>query len=255
MAGIPGTVIRMHLNAPILLTFLRIALIPVLVLFFYLPFSWANMVAVTVFVLAAVTDWADGFLARRWDQGSDFGAFLDPVADKLMVAVALVLLVQQQPTIIFALAAAVIIGREIVISALREWMAEMGERGRVKVSAVGKVKTIFQMVAISFLLYGAPIGPIPIMFIGEILLYVAAGLTLWSMWVYLHSAWPIMVSGSYSGIGSGEPSQRSDSGDDADRPPPADAVSTAVDEDPDTLTDAAAPMGDVARVPRVASGD
>jgi CDP-diacylglycerol--glycerol-3-phosphate 3-phosphatidyltransferase len=195
----------MHLNTPIILTFLRIALIPVLVLFFYLPYAWSNLLAVMVFVLAAVTDWADGFLARRWDQGSDFGAFLDPVADKLMVAVALVLLVERHPTALFAIAAAVIIGREIVISALREWMAEMGERGRVKVSAVGKVKTIFQMVAISFLLYGDNIGVIPIAFIGEILLYIAAALTLWSMWVYLHSAWPIMVSGSYSGVNGTSP--------------------------------------------------
>ncbi len=193
----------MHLNTPIILTFLRIALIPVLVLFFYLPYAWSNLIAVIVFVLAAVTDWADGFLARRWDQGSDFGAFLDPVADKLMVAVALVLLVERHPTAWFAIAAAVIIGREIVISALREWMAEMGERGRVKVSAVGKIKTIFQMVAISFLLYDDNIGVIPIAFIGEILLYIAAALTLWSMWVYLHSAWPIMVSGSYSGVNGG----------------------------------------------------
>jgi len=202
----------MHLNTPILLTFLRIALIPVLVLFFYLPFAWSNLLAVIVFVVAAVTDWADGFLARRWDQGSDFGAFLDPVADKLMVAVALVLLVERHPTALFAIAAAVIIGREIVISALREWMAEMGERGRVKVSAVGKVKTIFQMVAISLLLYGDNIGMIPVAFIGEILLYIAAGLTLWSMWVYLHSAWPIMVSGSYSGV------KTADLGDDAAPP-------------------------------------
>lgn len=194
----------MHLNTPIILTLLRIALIPVLVLFFYLPFGWANLVAVAVFVLAAVTDWADGFLARRWDQGSDFGAFLDPVADKLMVAVALVLLVEQHANMWFALAAAIIIGREIVISALREWMAEMGERGRVKVSAVGKLKTIFQMVAISFLLYETDIGVIPVAFIGEILLYTAAALTLWSMWVYLHSAWPIMVSGSYSGVQGGD---------------------------------------------------
>ncbi len=186
----------MHLNTPIILTLLRIALIPVLVLFFYLPYAWANLVVVVVFVLAAVTDWADGFIARRWDQGSDFGAFLDPVADKLMVAVALVLLVQSHPTIIFALAAATIIGREIVISALREWMAEMGERGRVKVSAIGKLKTIFQMVAISMLLYEDDLWTLPIAFIGEILLYVAAALTLWSMWVYLHSAWPIMVAGS-----------------------------------------------------------
>ncbi len=183
----------MNLNAPILLTFLRIALIPVLVVCFYLPTSWSNELAVVVFVTAAVTDWADGFLARRWDQLSDFGAFLDPVADKLMVAVALVLLVERNPTPLFALAAAVIIGREIVISALREWMAEMGERGRVKVSNVGKVKTIFQMVAISMLLYQDSLWGIPVYFIGEILLYLAAGLTLWSMWVYLASAWPIMV--------------------------------------------------------------
>lgn len=198
----------MHLNTPILLTFLRIALIPVLVLFVYLPYSWSNLLAVVVFVVAAVTDWADGFLARRWDQGSDFGAFLDPVADKLMVAVALVLLVERHPTALFAIAAAVIIGREIVISALREWMAEMGERGRVKVSAVGKLKTIFQMVAISFLLYGENIGILPITRIGEVLLYIAAGLTLWSMGVYLHSAWPIMVSGSYSGVTRGNPEDR-----------------------------------------------
>jgi len=183
----------MQLNAPILLTFLRIALIPVLVLCFYLPTGWSNELAVVVFVVAAVTDWADGFLARRWNQLSDFGAFLDPVADKLMVAVALVLLVEQNPTPLFALAAATIIGREIVISALREWMAEMGERGRVKVSNVGKLKTIFQMVAIGMLLYRDPLWNIPVAFIGELLLYLAAALTLWSMWVYLASAWPIMA--------------------------------------------------------------
>ena len=183
----------MHLNAPILLTFLRIALIPVLVVCFYLPTSWSNELAVIVFVTAAVTDWADGFLARRWDQLSDFGAFLDPVADKLMVAVALVLLVERNPSPLFALAAAVIIGREIVISALREWMSEMGERGRVKVSNVGKLKTVFQMVAISMLLYQQDLWGIPVYFIGEVLLYLAAALTLWSMWVYLASAWPIMA--------------------------------------------------------------
>ena len=247
----------MHLNAPIILTFLRIALIPVLVLFFYLPYPWSNLLAVIVFVLAAVTDWADGFLARRWNQLSDFGAFLDPVADKLMVAVALVLLVQQNPTILFALSAAIIIGREIVISALREWMAEMGERGRGKVSAIGKLKTIFQMVAISFLLYGAPIGPISIAFIGEILLYIAAALTLWSMWVYLHSAWPIMVSGSYSGIDT--PSrQRNDvptTQDDTAPPPPEAVAEFGEDDDPDTLVNEDEPMGDVARVPKAVTGD
>ncbi len=194
----------MTLNAPTILTLLRIALIPVLVLFFYLPYWWANFAAVTVFVLAAVTDWADGFIARRFDLYTHFGAFLDPVADKLMVATALVLLVQRHPTVIFALAAATIIGREIVISALREWMAEMGERGRVKVSNVGKLKTVFQMVAISFLLYAEDIWRIPVPFIGEILLYLAAALTLWSMWVYLHSAWPVM-SGATANIKDDEP--------------------------------------------------
>jgi CDP-diacylglycerol--glycerol-3-phosphate 3-phosphatidyltransferase len=231
----------MHLNTPIILTFLRIALIPVFVLFFWMPYPWANAVTVAVFVLAAVTDWADGFLARRWDQGSDFGAFLDPVADKLMVATALVLLVTRHPTLIFALAAATIIGREIVISALREWMAEMGERGRVRVSAVGKLKTIFQMVAISFLLYENNIGVIPISFLGEILLYIAAALTLWSMWVYLHSAWPIMVSGSYSST-KDEAAGSEDAG-------------LAEPSETDTMTDINDPAGDVARVPKAMSGD
>jgi CDP-diacylglycerol--glycerol-3-phosphate 3-phosphatidyltransferase len=176
------------------LTLLRILMIPVLVLLFYLPFSWTNFAAAAVFVLAAATDWLDGFVARRTNQLSRFGAFLDPVADKLMVATALVLLVQQHPTIPFALAAAIIIGREMVVSALREWMAELGERGRVRVSAIGKVKTVFQMTAIGFLLYRVDIGDIPVFFIGEILLFIAAGLTLWSMWVYLSSAWPIILA-------------------------------------------------------------
>ncbi len=186
----------MQFNTAIVVTLLRIALIPVLVLFFYLPYGWSNIASVVVFVLAAVTDWADGFIARRFNQMSDFGAFLDPVADKLMVAVALVLLVQTNPTLYFALAAAIIIGREITISALREWMAEMGERGRVKVSNIGKLKTIFQMVAISLLLYQQDLLGLPIAFIGELLLYLAALLTLWSMWVYLSSAWPIMAGQS-----------------------------------------------------------
>ena len=182
----------MPLTAPMILTLLRIALVPVLVVFFYLPYRWAGLAAVIVFVSAAVTDWLDGMVARRTGQLTRFGAFLDPVADKLMVATALVLLVQQHPKIIFALSAAIIIGREITISALREWMAELGETGRVKVSNVGKAKTIFQMTSISFLLYHDDIGAIPIALIGELLLYIAAGLTLWSMWVYLHSAWPVM---------------------------------------------------------------
>jgi CDP-diacylglycerol--glycerol-3-phosphate 3-phosphatidyltransferase len=187
----------MQMTAPIILTLLRIALIPVLVIFFYVPYSWANVATVVVFVSAAITDWLDGYIARKTGQLTSFGAFLDPVADKLMVATALVLMVQRPPEIFmhpvfFTLAAAVIIGREIAISALREWMAELGEKGRVKVTLFGKLKTIFQMVAIALLLYRQDLIGLPVVVIGEALLYLAAGLTLWSMWVYLHSAWPAM---------------------------------------------------------------
>jgi len=188
----------MKLTFPNILTLLRIALVPVLVLFFYLPFAWSNVACVVVFVLAAVTDIADGAIARRTGQMSRFGAFLDPVADKIMVSTALVLLVQRQETYqaLFAIAAAVIIGREITISALREWMSEIGERALVNVSWVGKVKTGFQMTAIGFLLYHDPIAWIPVALIGQLLLYLAAGLTLWSMWTYLQAAWPaISASG------------------------------------------------------------
>ena len=182
----------MRLTVPTLLTLLRIALVPVLVVFFYLPFGWSNFACVFIFVLAAVTDIADGYIARRTGQTSRFGAFLDPFADKIMVSTALVLLVQRQETYqaMFAIAAAIIIGREITISALREWMSEIGESARVKVSGVGKLKTIFQMTAIGFLLYHENMGWIPIALIGQILLYLAAALTLWSMWSYLQAAWP-----------------------------------------------------------------
>jgi len=187
----------MKLTFPMILTLLRIALIPVLVLFFYLPYTWAPLATATVFILAAITDWLDGHMARRMDLMSDFGAFLDPVADKLMVATALVLMVHLPPPIYFppiflTLSAAVIIGREIAISALREWMSEMGERGTVKVGALGKFKTIFQMTAISLLLYKHDLFAIPVVLIGELLLYLAAALTLWSMWEYLRAAWPVM---------------------------------------------------------------
>ena len=187
------------MTAPIILTLIRIGLVPVMVLFFYLPFSWSNLAAVIVFVSAAMTDWMDGYIARRTGQLTRFGAFLDPFADKLMVATALVVLLQQNPRLPFALAAAIIIGREITISALREWMAELGQTGIVKVSRTAKLKTIFQMTSISFLLYRQDIGPLPIAFMGEILLYLAAGLTIWSMWVYLHSAWPVMSEHAHSG--------------------------------------------------------
>lgn len=182
----------MKLTTPTILTLLRIALVPVLVVLFYLPYTWSNLACVVIFVLAAVTDIADGAIARRTGQTSRFGEFLDPVADKIMVSTALVLLVQRQESyqVVFAIAAAIIIGREITISALREWMSEIGERALVSVSWIGKTKTVFQMTAIGFLLYREDVGWIPVSLIGEFLLYTAAGLTLWSMWSYLQAAWP-----------------------------------------------------------------
>jgi CDP-diacylglycerol--glycerol-3-phosphate 3-phosphatidyltransferase len=182
-----------NFNIPNFLTFLRIALIPVFVIVFYLPWRWANELTTLIFALAAITDWFDGYLARRWHQTSRFGAFLDPVADKLMVAVALVLLVQIYPNPWLAIAAAVIIGREITISALREWMAELGQRTRVAVSNIGKIKTTAQMMALLMLLYHDPLWGMPIFEIGVFCLYLAAILTLWSMLVYLKAALPILL--------------------------------------------------------------
>jgi CDP-diacylglycerol---glycerol-3-phosphate 3-phosphatidyltransferase len=187
-------------NAPNLLTLLRIFLIPVFIGAYYLPFRSASLLAMVVFALAALTDWLDGYLARRLNQLSPFGAFLDPVADKLMVASALVLLVADARihTLVldyrlFAIVVLIIIGREITVSALREWMAELGERARVAVSFLGKFKTIGQMVAIPFLLYREPLFGLPVFRIGELLLYLAAGLTLWSMVIYLRAAWPSLT--------------------------------------------------------------
>lgn len=189
----------MTMTTPTILTLVRIALIPVLVLFFYLPFGWSNLACVVVFVLAALTDWADGFAARRMGQSSTFGAVLDPLADKLMVSTALIMLVQRQETyeMIFTLSAAVIVGREITISALREWMSEIGELARVKVTWLGKIKTGFQMTSIGFLLYGEDLFGLPIAFIGELLLYASAALTLWSMYSYMQSAWPVISDSRY----------------------------------------------------------
>jgi CDP-diacylglycerol---glycerol-3-phosphate 3-phosphatidyltransferase len=181
---------------PNILTAARIACIPVLVLAFYLPVGFSNLICVTVFVLAALTDWLDGWLARRWQQMSPFGAFLDPVADKLMVAVALILLLERDPTFTLSLATIIIIGREITISALREWMAEIGQRKAIRVAAIGKIKTIAQMVAIGFMLFREPLWGLPIYLIGKVLLYVAAVLTLWSMFKYLSAAWPVIKSGA-----------------------------------------------------------
>lgn len=182
----------MPFNFPIFLTWLRVALIPVFVVLFYLPDSWLslagrNSLGALIFALAAVTDWLDGFLARKWEQTSAFGAFLDPVADKLIVAAALILLVELDRT--QAWLAMVIIGREITISALREWMAQVGERRSVAVAYIGKLKTAAQMVAILLLLYWQPIVPgIDTPMLGNFLMVIAAILTLWSMAYYLQMA-------------------------------------------------------------------
>ena len=181
------------MNVPNSITTFRIVLIPVFIAAFYLPYSWAAALATFIFWLAAITDWFDGYLARRLGQMTAFGAFLDPVADKLMVVIALVLLVERHDTLLFTLAACVIIGREIVISALREWMAELGERTSVAVSYVGKVKTAFQMVAITALLAIDPARDENWMLaLCYVVLYTAAVLTLWSMFIYLKAAWIII---------------------------------------------------------------
>ncbi|MGD2118700.1 MAG: CDP-diacylglycerol--glycerol-3-phosphate 3-phosphatidyltransferase [Chromatiales bacterium] len=180
------------LTIPNLLTFLRILLIPFFVGSFYLPLSWADQLAAVLFALAAWTDWLDGYLARRWQQTSTLGAFLDPVADKLMVATALVLLVQSHPSIFMAIPAIVIIGREITISALREWMAELGARAQVAVSVIGKFKTAAQMLALVLLIWRDDLWGLPVFTIGYVLLYVAVILTLWSMLVYIQAAWPTL---------------------------------------------------------------
>ncbi|WP_136254331.1 CDP-diacylglycerol--glycerol-3-phosphate 3-phosphatidyltransferase [Onishia niordana] len=176
------------MNIPNILTLARIAFIPLLVVIFYLPYGWSMLVSAALFGLAAITDWLDGYLARRWNQSTPFGAFLDPVADKLMVAVALALLIERYDAAWLTLPALIIIGREIVISALREWMAEMGKRGTVAVSSIGKIKTTLQMVAL-LLLLGFPQSSL-IAQAGIVTLYLAAALTLWSMLQYLRAAWP-----------------------------------------------------------------
>jgi len=189
-------------NTPNLLTLLRIVLIPVFILVYYLPFAWAPALATALFVLAALTDWLDGYLARRLNQTSAFGAFLDPVADKMMVASALMLLAadpEVQARVLdmrlFAVVIIIILGREITVSALREWMSELGNRASVAVSFIGKFKTGSQMLAIPFLLYRQPLAGLPVFKIGEFLLYLAAALTLWSMLAYLKAAWPTLMNG------------------------------------------------------------
>ena len=186
----------MPFNIPILLTWLRVALIPLVVGVYYLPTTVLpvadqNLAATLVFIVAAVTDWFDGFLARRWNQTSAFGAFLDPVADKLMVAGALLVLVQLDRA--NAVLSFIIIGREIAISALREWMAQIGASKSVAVSSLGKIKTTAQMTAIPLLLFHDVLwGAIDTQFWGSRLLEVAAVLTVWSMFYYLRLAWPMI---------------------------------------------------------------
>lgn len=190
-------------NWPNVITLTRISVIPLLVLVFYLPVTWSHLAAAIIFTLASITDWLDGYLARYLKQSTKLGAFLDPVADKLMVSVTLVLLVAEPtfqyvstkstavsiPTPLITIPAAIIVARELVVSALREWMAEIGKRASVAVSSLGKVKTTVQMFALAILLYCDNSTTGIIVFTGYVLLYIAAVLTIWSMLIYLKAAW------------------------------------------------------------------
>jgi len=180
----------MEWNLPNTLTGTRIAAIPLIVLLFYMPYPWADQAAGLLFAAAGITDSLDGYFARRWGQISRLGAFLDPVADKLIVAVALVLLVSRDARWFIVLTAIVIIGREITISALREWMAEIGARRKVAVSQLGKYKTILQITGLSMMLYHWPLFGLPTYRVGVVLTVIAAAATLVSMLVYLRAAWP-----------------------------------------------------------------
>lgn len=188
---------------PNVLTIVRILLIPLLVLFFYLPYWWSHLAAAIIFAVASFTDWLDGYLARYLKQSTKLGAFLDPVADKLMVSVALVLIVAEPtfqfvstnsaivtiPSAVITIPAAIIVARELIVSALREWMAEIGKRTSVAVSKLGKLKTAVQMVALIILLYCDNTSNAWLVFFGYLLLYVAAVFTIWSMCIYLSAAW------------------------------------------------------------------
>lgn len=182
-----------NLNIPTMLTWFRIAAIPLIAFVYYLPPSeWMHPIACVIFSIAGLTDWLDGYLARRLNLTSKFGAFLDPVADKLMVTTTLVIIVQSDPRILIALIAAIIIGRELTISALREWMAELGARNVVAVSSFGKLKTILQMVGLGMMIWTYPLYGLPIYEIGMVLLIISAGLTMYSMYIYIQAAWPAL---------------------------------------------------------------
>lgn len=200
----------MRINLPTWLTLFRVALLPVMVLVFYLPFRGHNIAAAIVFTLAGITDWLDGYLARRMNLTSKFGAFLDPVADKLMVAVTLFMLVASHrgdwSGIVMAITSAIIVGREISISALREWMAEIGMRATVRVAFLGKLKTVMQMVALVVLIlqHEKDAEALRLYHIGECLLVVAGVLTIWSGLHYLRAAWPALHDDAPSMSGSSE---------------------------------------------------
>lgn len=178
----------MKKRIPTWLTVLRIVLLPVIVAVFYIDAWWARPVSAALFAIAGITDWLDGYLARKWRTESRFGAFLDPVADKLLVATVLILIVEFDATPWLTIPAIIIIGREITISALREWMAEMGERNKVAVGWIGKVKTTVQMTALGMLLFHLDFLGLPIYRIGIVGLYIATLLTVWSMVIYLKAA-------------------------------------------------------------------
>jgi CDP-diacylglycerol--glycerol-3-phosphate 3-phosphatidyltransferase len=188
--SIPGANPKSHFNLPNTLTWLRILMIPGVAILFYLPFWWAHPAAGVGFALAGITDSLDGYFARKMGLTSRLGAFLDPVADKLIVAAALVLIVSADSRWFVVIMAIVIIGREIAVSALREWMAEIGARGRIKVSNLGKYKTIMQIFGLSMMLFHHALFGIAIYKLGVVLTAIAAVLTLWSMILYLRLAWP-----------------------------------------------------------------
>ncbi len=186
----------MRLTLPTAITLFRIGLIPIFVVAFYLPYVWANLAAAAIFALASFSDWVDGYLARVLKQESSFGAFLDPVADKLMVVVAIVLIVQANPSIYIALPSIIIVAREISISALREWMAELRSSTSVQVSFIGKAKTTAQLFSLLLMIYAEPIAQIPIFEIGLGFYYLAVIFTIVSMVIYLRAAWPVIVKNS-----------------------------------------------------------
>lgn len=187
---------RMRITVPTAVTLFRIALIPIFVVVFYLPYAWSNLAAASIFALASASDWVDGYLARVLKQESSFGAFLDPVADKLMVVVAIVLIVSVNPSVYVTLPSVIIVAREISISALREWMAELGSSTTVKVSFLGKAKTMAQLFSLMLMIYDQPIYDFPVFSVGLGFYYLAAIFTMLSMFIYLRAAWPIITKQS-----------------------------------------------------------